>query len=388
MGRNSSGRDAYHVHPGHPPMLSLVRSSSQRQQNSPTGTQRRTKQGPYPLMPAAKGAALRPVNGVHMLLFQWFGWGALLVDLDFYLGRNRADHRRISKIQSDRLKVIRMARRTSVPSAPQHAQLTPETMRMGIRRLRQCIERVEAFDPAAWISKMDELAAVASSMTAAVESALGQTFGNGTVEYRSYTSATNFSWPISYIEETPAHEIVASLQRCKTSSLALLREAVSFLEGELELAPPATPPPPAVPSTGKTVFLGHGRSPAWRELKDLLRDQLHLTVDEFNSVSPAGIPTVTRLEEILAAAGFAFLVMTAEDEQADGKVHARLNVVHEAGLFQGRLGFRKAIILLEDSCEEFSNVRGLGQIRFPVGNIRASFEDIRAVLVREEIVGV
>jgi predicted nucleotide-binding protein len=97
----------------------------------------------------------------------------------------------------------------------------------------------------------------------------------------------------------------------------------------------------------KTVFLGHGRSSAWRELKDFLRDRLHLAVDEFNSVSAAGIPTVTRLEEILAAARFAFLVMTAEEEQVDGKFHARLNVIHEAGLFQGRLGFRKAIILLE-----------------------------------------
>jgi hypothetical protein len=85
-----------------------------------------------------------------------------------------------------------MARRTSVPSAPQHAQLTSETMRTGIRRLGQCIERVEAFDPAASISKGDDLIAVASAMTAAVESALGQTFGNGTVEYWRYADATNF----------------------------------------------------------------------------------------------------------------------------------------------------------------------------------------------------
>jgi hypothetical protein len=134
-----------------------------------------------------------------------------------------------------------------------------------------------------------------------------------------------------------------------------------------------------MPSTGKTVFLGHGRSLAWRELKDFLRERLHLAVDEFNSLSAAGIPTTTRLEEILAAAGFAFLIMTAEDEQADGTFHARLNVVHEAGLFQGRLGFRKAIVLLEDTCEEFSNVRGLGQIRFPKGDISARFEEIRAV---------
>ena len=57
--------------------------------------------------------------------------------------------------------------------------------------------------------------------------------------------------------------------------------------------------------------------------------------------------------------------MTAEDEQPDGTLRARENVIHEAGLFQGRLGFEKAIILLEEGCEEFSNIEGLGQIRFP-----------------------
>ena len=131
------------------------------------------------------------------------------------------------------------------------------------------------------------------------------------------------------------------------------------------------------------MFLGHGRSPAWHEVKNFLSDKLQLAVEEFNSVSVAGKPITTRLEEILASAGFAFLIMTAEDEQPDGTYHPRLNVVHEAGLFQGRLGFSKAIILLEDTCGEFSNLSGLGQIRFPKGNISAIFEQIRAVLERE-----
>jgi predicted nucleotide-binding protein len=38
--------------------------------------------------------------------------------------------------------------------------------------------------------------------------------------------------------------------------------------------------------------------------------------------------------------------MTAEDEQADGQWRARENVVHEAGLFQGRLGFMKGVLRL------------------------------------------
>jgi len=137
---------------------------------------------------------------------------------------------------------------------------------------------------------------------------------------------------------------------------------------------------------GTSVFIGHGRSIIWRELKDFIHDRLNLPWDEFNRVPVAGVTNIARLSEMLNDAAIAFLIMTAEDEQSDGKIHARQNVIHEAGLFQGRLGFSRAIILLEEGCEEFSNIQGLGQIRFPKNNIKAVFEDVRLVLEREELV--
>jgi predicted nucleotide-binding protein len=137
---------------------------------------------------------------------------------------------------------------------------------------------------------------------------------------------------------------------------------------------------------GTRVFIGHGRSHIWKNLKDFIQDRLYLPWDEFNRVPVAGQTNTTRLSNMLDNAAIAFIVMTAEDEQADQKLHARMNVIHEAGLFQGRLGFEKAILLLEEGCEEFSNVQGLGQIRFPKGNIEAKFEDIRMVLERENLI--
>lgn len=136
-------------------------------------------------------------------------------------------------------------------------------------------------------------------------------------------------------------------------------------------------------SEGTKIFIGHGRSSAWRDLKDFLNERLKLEYDEFNRVSVAGVATSVRLQQMMDNARFAFIIMTAEDETAEGKIQARMNVIHEAGLFQGRLGLERAIILLEEGCEEFSNIQGLGQIRFPAGNISAKFEDIRMVLERE-----
>ncbi|HID7483381.1 TPA: TIR domain-containing protein [Morganella morganii] len=141
-----------------------------------------------------------------------------------------------------------------------------------------------------------------------------------------------------------------------------------------------------VSRVGTNIFLGHGRSHLWRELKDFIKDKLHLPYDEFNRVPIAGTTNIARLAQMLDQASFAFLIMTAEDELQDGNMQARMNVIHEVGLFQGRLGFEKAIVLLEEGCQEFSNINGLGQIRFPKGNISAIFEQIREVLEREELI--
>jgi predicted nucleotide-binding protein len=136
---------------------------------------------------------------------------------------------------------------------------------------------------------------------------------------------------------------------------------------------------------GNKVFIGHGRSKAWKDIKEFIQDRLKLEWDEFNRVPIAGITNITRLSQMLDEAGIAFLVLTAEDELSDGKSQARMNVIHEAGLFQGRLGFTRAIVLLKEGREEFSNIQGLGQIRFPKDKIKEVFDDIRQVLEREGI---
>lgn len=137
---------------------------------------------------------------------------------------------------------------------------------------------------------------------------------------------------------------------------------------------------------GAKVFIGHGRSRLWRELKDFVQDRLRLPWDEFNREPVAGVTTVARLARMLDESSIALLVMTAEDELADGSRQARMNVIHEIGLFQGRLGFERAIVLLEEGCEEFSNIQGLGQIRFPKGNVSAAFEEVRRIMERERLI--
>jgi len=86
---------------------------------------------------------------------------------------------------------------------------------------------------------------------------------------------------------------------------------------------------------------------------------------------------------MLEKSSFAILVMTGEDETKSGELRARQNVIHELGLFQEKLGFPKAIVLLEEGTEEFSNIHGINQIGYGKGNIRERFGEVLAILKRE-----
>lgn len=138
-----------------------------------------------------------------------------------------------------------------------------------------------------------------------------------------------------------------------------------------------------IPVDSPIVFIGHGRSLAWKDLRDHLRDQHDYRIESYESGARAGHSIRDILESMVEKSSFALIVMTGEDEQESGALRARQNVVHEAGLFQGRLGFSRAIILREEGVEKFSNVDGVQYIEFAKGRIRETYGDVLATLRRE-----
>ncbi|MGO4184626.1 TIR domain-containing protein [Paenibacillus sp. TAF43_2] len=134
------------------------------------------------------------------------------------------------------------------------------------------------------------------------------------------------------------------------------------------------------------VFIGHGRSKLWARVKTFLHDDFGINSFTFESETHVGESIVPVLEGFLERASFAIVILTAEDETADGTIRARQNVVHEAGLFQGRLGFKKAILLRQDGLDNFSNVDGLQYIGFTGDNIEQTFYELTRVLKREGVI--
>jgi predicted nucleotide-binding protein len=137
-----------------------------------------------------------------------------------------------------------------------------------------------------------------------------------------------------------------------------------------------TPPRP-------TIFIGHGRSSLWRDLKDHLSEKHGYRISAYEVGARAGHTIRDILEDMLVESSFALIVLTAEDTMGTGKLRARQNVVHELGLFQGRLGFPRAIAVVEHGTELMSNLDGIQQLRFSSGNIAEVYGDVLATLRRE-----
>lgn len=145
---------------------------------------------------------------------------------------------------------------------------------------------------------------------------------------------------------------------------------------EMEQSPTVEVPRPV-------IFIGHGRSSAWRDLKDHLVEQHGYAVQAYETGTRSGHTIRDILDEMLTGSSFALLVLTGEDETEPGEIRARQNVVHELGLFQGKLGFPRAIAVVEEGIELFSNMDGVQQIRFSKGEVRQTYGDVLATLRRE-----
>jgi predicted nucleotide-binding protein len=132
----------------------------------------------------------------------------------------------------------------------------------------------------------------------------------------------------------------------------------------------------------------------WTEVKSRL-EQFGLVVEEFNSESVAGEHVIRRLEDMLDRAVFGVLILSAEDEahvasnseaQKMATLRARQNVIHEAGLCQGRLGFRRVVLLREKGIEMPSNLAGLQDIPYDATSLTEAIAEIQRTLVREALI--
>jgi len=170
-----------------------------------------------------------------------------------------------------------------------HANLTPTQMRQGIERLQRQIDKVREFDPRPRDLRHQQRMIMAETLDVSVDTALAQTFGEGTIEYKRYVQAATFACPFHSDRPTTetSLEMLEALMDCRSKSLLLLDQAVSFLAEELEFA--SAQPPASEQSSqtrdhsrstvpGSKVFVVHGHDRAARHEVARFLERLRLEV--------------------------------------------------------------------------------------------------------------
>ena len=202
------------------------------------------------------------------------------------------------------------------------------------------------------------------------------------VLYRQWHLHKDPSWVIYSLDvRRNGLDTTVSIQLPERNHIHRVSDVFDRRVEEFTIAPAALPAP--APPPQPRIFVGHGGSGQWRDLKDHLHEVHGYAVEAYEVGARAGHVVRDILEEMLTKSSFAVLVMTAEDDMADGRRRARQNVIHETGLFQGKLGFSRAIVLVEEGADDYSNLNGVQMLRYSKGNIKEVFGDVLGVLRRE-----
>lgn len=166
---------------------------------------------------------------------------------------------------------------------------------------------------------------------------------------------------------------------CFTSLPATLLQGVILAQVEST----ATLVCEAMTSDNKDVFIVHGHNLERRdELRDFLRDNLHLQPIILEEQDDRGKTIIEKFEYYAPSCSFAFVLMTPDDKAAtenrlESRWRARQNVIMELGWFIGYLGRDRVVILSQGGEMEIpSDIHGVVDIRFE-NTIREVTEKIR-----------
>jgi predicted nucleotide-binding protein len=126
------------------------------------------------------------------------------------------------------------------------------------------------------------------------------------------------------------------------------------------------------------IFISHGHSEVLKlKLKDFISNRLHRNAIILADQPSRGLTVVEKLEQVSEKCCFAIVMMTKDDEQKEGGLRARQNVVHELGFFQGKYGRKNVVLLAETGVETFSNISGIVRIEFDAQHFETAFEPLR-----------
>lgn len=131
-----------------------------------------------------------------------------------------------------------------------------------------------------------------------------------------------------------------------------------------------------------SIFISHGHAELLKyQLKDFVREKLGKTALILSELPNNGLTIVEKLEAVSEKCCKAIILLTKDDEMADGSMRSRQNVIHEIGFFQGKYGRKNVILLCEEGVELFTNISGIVYIQFDRNHFAEVFEQLRNEMI-------
>lgn len=131
------------------------------------------------------------------------------------------------------------------------------------------------------------------------------------------------------------------------------------------------------------VFIVHDDNPQWQTVREFVERDCGLPTFHLNPEDVSADNLAALMTEHLSRCSFAVCVLSSGDTTDGGRTRADQNVVHQAGLFQGRYGFGRVAIVAEEGCDTFSNIAGLIRLDFPRGRVSNTLLELERMLRRE-----
>ena len=134
-------------------------------------------------------------------------------------------------------------------------------------------------------------------------------------------------------------------------------------------------------TTSMSVFISHGHVELLKyQLKDFVKTRLGGEPLILSEQPNNGMTIVEKLESASEKCNKAIILLTKDDEMANGNKRGRQNVIHEIGFFQGKYGRKNVILLCEEGVELFTNISGIVSIQFDRKHFPEVFEQLREEL--------
>ena len=128
------------------------------------------------------------------------------------------------------------------------------------------------------------------------------------------------------------------------------------------------------------IFLSHGTNPEWFAVQRFIEDRFDSPVSFFESAPRGGHQVSEALSKYLERCSLAVCILTAEDFTSDGRKSARQSVIHEVGLFQGRHGFDRVVLLVEEGCDFVPEAAVPYTIYYPKNRVNRTFYQLAEII--------